>query len=236
MYGHTAHAPLCWDDTLHPTPPGPAAENGNFLKASADAITRKRNDPLPEWNLSQYSFDPLQWHEWYGQFKSAIDSHSLTNDVKLTYLKTLVTGKAKTAIAEFAYCVAMYKDALRTLERKFGQPQVVVSVHLEKLNRFPSLNMHNSDKIITFSGCILNLRGVFQSLSYVSNLKIAALLNTDIQKLPPNMKESWSFFTVKTHWAKPIVLDFNDWLKEITEAHNLMKNTASKTRTEDTKN
>ena len=76
--------------------------------------------------LSKYNGDPLQWHEWYGQFKSAIDSQSLTDDVKLTYLKTLVTGKAKTAIVEFAYCCAMYKDALWTIERNFGQPKAVI--------------------------------------------------------------------------------------------------------------
>ena len=52
--------------------------------------------------------------EWYGQFKSAIDSQLLTDDVKLTYIKTLVTGKAKIAIAEFAYFGLMEKDALRT--------------------------------------------------------------------------------------------------------------------------
>ena len=129
-YGHTAPIPLCWGGPPHPTPPAPASENASLIKAFTDALSSKRNDPLHEWKLSQYSGDPLQWHEWYGQFKSAIDSQSLTDDVKLTYLKTLVTGKAKTAIAEFAYCGAMYKDALRTLERKFGQPQAVVSAHL----------------------------------------------------------------------------------------------------------
>ena len=155
---------------------------------------------------------------------------------QLTYLKTLVTGKAKTAIAEFAYCGAMYKDALRTLERKFGQPQAVVSAHLDKLNSFPPLKMHNSDNIINYSGCISSLVGVFKSLSYDSDLKSAALLNTAVQKLPPNMKESWSLFTVKTHWVKPNFLDFNDWLKEKAETHDLMKNTATKARTEDTNN
>ena len=54
----------------------------------------------------------------------------LTDDVKLLYLKTLVFGKAKTAIAEFAYCGTMYKDKLKTLERKFGQPHTVVSAYL----------------------------------------------------------------------------------------------------------
>ena len=130
----------------------------------------------------------------------------------------------------------MYKDALKTLERKFGQPQAVVSAHLDKLNSFPPLKMHNSDNIINYSGCISSLVGVFKSLSYDSDLKSAALLNTAVQKLPPNMKESWSLFTIKKHWVKPTLLDFNDWLKEKAEAHDLMKNTATKARTEDTIN
>ena len=92
MYGHTAPAPLCWGSPLHPTPPVPTAENANPIKALADAITSKRNDPLPEWKLSQYSGDPLQWHQRYVQFKNTIDFQSLTDDVKLTYLKTLVAG------------------------------------------------------------------------------------------------------------------------------------------------
>ena len=107
MYGHTAPAPLSWGGPPRPTPPAPASENASLIKAFTDALTSKRNDPLPDWKLSQYNGDPLQWHEWYGQIKSAIDSQSLTDDVKLTYLKTLVIGKAKTAIAEFAYCGAM---------------------------------------------------------------------------------------------------------------------------------
>ena len=235
-YGHTAPIPLCWGGPPHPTPLAPVSENASLIKAFTDALTSKRNDPLPEWKLSQYNGDPLQWHEWYGQFKSAIDSQSLTDVVKLTYLKTLVTGKAKTAIAEFAYCGAMYKDALRTLECKFGQPQAVVSAQLDKLNSFPPLKMHNSDNIINYSGCNSGLVGVFKSLSYDSDLKSAALLNTAVQKLPPNMKESWSLFTVKKNWVKPTLLDFNDWLKEKAEAHDLMNNTATKARTEDTNN
>ena len=64
-----------------------------------------------------------------------------------------------------------------------------------------------------------------KSLSYDSDLKSAALLNTAVQKLPPNMKELWSLFSVKRHWVKPNLLDFNDWLKEKAEAHDIMKDT-----------
>ena len=47
------------------------------------------------------------------------------------------------------------------------------------------------------------------------------------------MKESWSLFTVKKHWVKPTHLDFNDWLKEKAEAHDLMKQSATKAKPEE---
>ena len=126
-----------------------------------------KKDHLPEWKLAQYSGDPLPWHEWFGQLRSAIDSTHLTDDVKLTYLKTLVSGEAKTAITEFAYCGAMYKDALKSMERKFGQPQTVVSAYLDKLANYPPVKMHNSDSIISNSATVSSLVGVFRSLNYV---------------------------------------------------------------------
>ena len=121
------------------------------MKDLAELLTLNKKDLLPDWNLAKFNGNPLQWHEWYGQFKSAIDSQALSDDIKLTYLKTLVVGKAKDAIAEFAYCGKMYRDALKTLERKFGQPQAVVTAHLDKLANYPSIKMHSSDQIIHFS-------------------------------------------------------------------------------------
>ena len=79
----------------------------------------------------------------------------------------------------------MYKDALKTLERKVGQPQAVFSSHLDKLSSFPPLKMHNSYNIINCSATISSFVGVFKSLSYDSDLKSDSLLNTAVQKLPP---------------------------------------------------
>ena len=103
------------------------------MKDLAELLTLNMKDLLPDWNLAKFIGNPLQWHEWCGQFKSAIDSQALSEDIKLTYLKTLVVGKAKDAIAEFAFSGKMYIVALKTLERKFGPAQAVVTAHLDKL-------------------------------------------------------------------------------------------------------
>ena len=75
-----------------------------------------RKDPLPEWKFSVYNGDPLQWHERYGQFQSAKGSAPLTADVKLTYLETLVSGKVKATISDYAYCGAIYQHSIHLKE------------------------------------------------------------------------------------------------------------------------
>ena len=129
------------------------------LQDVAQLLASTKKDYLPECKLSQYNGDPIQWHEWFRQFKSAIDSALLTDDDKLTYLKTLVIGKTNVAIAEFAYCGAMYNVAIWTLERKFGQPQAVVTAYLDKLANIPPVEMHNSESILSYSASVSLLVG-----------------------------------------------------------------------------
>ena len=50
--------------------------------AQLPASTEK--DHLPKWKLSQHNGDPIQWHEWFGQFKGATDSAQLTDPADLS--------------------------------------------------------------------------------------------------------------------------------------------------------
>ena len=77
-----------------------------------------------------------------------------TDEVKSTYLKTIVAGKTKIAIAEFAYCCLMYEDEPRPSKRELGQPQGVIISHLDTLSKFFCFKMHKSDKIINYSAVI----------------------------------------------------------------------------------
>ena len=195
----------------------PVAPASLTVQDFAQLLAASRKDHLPEWKLFQYNCDPLQWHDASIQFKSAIHYATPTDGIKLTYLKTLVTGKAKTAIAEFAYWGTMYQDASRTLERNFRQPHAVVSAHLDKLSHISALEMQNSKNIISYSATISALVGAFRSLHYLQNLTSATLLGQAIQKLPPNLNKAWAMHTVKNKWRRPTLLDFKDWLKKKTK-------------------
>ena len=124
----------------------------------------------------------------------------------------------------------MYKDALATWQRKFGQPHAIVGAHLAKLNIFPLLKMHNSENVISFSSAIPGLVAVFKSLSFNDDLKSVNLLNQAVSKLQPNLKEAWPMHTVRHNWQRPTLLDFNKWLKEKADGHERLRVLNSKAK------
>ena len=100
------------------------------------------------------------------------------------------------------------------LERKFGQPQIIIRAYVDNFYNSLPVKMHSSDSIISFTSMIANIVGVFKSLHNNADLESATLLHKAVEKLPPNMKESWSFHTVKWSLYAPSLIDFNHWLED----------------------
>ena len=115
----------------------------------------------------------------------------------------------------------MYEEALRTLPRKFGQPQAVVSAYLERLSKYPLVKTHSSESIIDFATTMGSLVGVFKSVGYEANLNSTSVLNQ--AELLPNLKEAWLLFTVKQSLERPSLQEFNTWLQQKVEAHDRMQ-------------
>ena len=168
--------------------PGADVKRPLSTRDLVNILLHSQKDHLPEWKLTQLDGNPLNWHEWFGQFISTVDSALLSDDEKLTYLKTLVMGKAKSAIAEYSYSGVLYKDALAFLQRTFGQPHGAVGAHLDKLSNFLPLKMHNSENVIGFSSTISGLVALFKSLIFNDDLKSVNLLNQAVSKLPQILK------------------------------------------------
>ena len=76
-YPYVGPTPLSWSGPQVSAPAPPIPDNASLIRELADAITSKKNDPLPEWKLAQYNGDPLQWHEWYGQSSGMTRNRSL---------------------------------------------------------------------------------------------------------------------------------------------------------------
>ena len=98
---HPQHVPHCVNNTITGYQPvnedyAPSSANLNQGCSSDRHISAReltqilkhiRKDHPPERKLVQFDGNPLNWHEWFGQFKSTVDSAVLTNDTKLTLKK-----------------------------------------------------------------------------------------------------------------------------------------------------
>ena len=121
-YTNTGYQPVNEDYAPPSAYPNQGCSSDRPLSAREleELLMHSRKDNLPEWKLAQFDGNTLNWHKCFGQFKSSVDSAVLTDDTKLTNLKTLVTGKAKTAIAEFSYSGVMYMMHWPPCNRSLG--------------------------------------------------------------------------------------------------------------------
>ena len=59
------------------------------------------------------------------------------------------------------------------------------------------------------------------------------MLGQTVQKRPPNLKGAWAMHAVKKAWSQPTLLKFNDWLRNKAEAHERMKVTPVKPKSDE---
>ena len=84
-------------------------------------------------------------------FQVTVHAANITDSTKMQHLKTLVTGKAKEAIAGLGFSGEMYHVAWNILVTKFGNPQIVVNAQLKKVFSHPPVKMNDLPALIRYS-------------------------------------------------------------------------------------
>ena len=71
---------------------------------------------------------------FWDSFVSAVDENQVLSDVdKFNYLKTLVESMAAAAIRGLPLIADNYEVVKNNLKKRFGQPQVIINVHMQSL-------------------------------------------------------------------------------------------------------
>ena len=63
---------------------------------------------MPKLKFAESSGDPLEWPEWSQLFQATVHAANIDDSVKMNHLKTMVTDKAKEAIAGLGYTAEKY--------------------------------------------------------------------------------------------------------------------------------
>ena len=89
---------------------------------------------LPKFELQSFNGDPLSWQGFWDQFSTAIHENSSLTDIdRFNYLKRYLKNQAADTISGLTLSSENYKEAIQILRSRFGNPQVLISAHVEAL-------------------------------------------------------------------------------------------------------
>ena len=176
---------------------------------------------LPKLKLREFDGNPLDWPEWSGMFQATVHNSPISRDEKMSHLKTLLTGKAKRAVNGMGFSGAMYDEAWKTLERKFGQPHHIVSSQLAKIQSFSQVRFNDLGALVEFADTVSSFVNILQQFGYSNDLFSSSNLDIAVSKLPLDTKRRWFAFieTPGKAFKAPNLIEFNSWLQEEAQVH-----------------
>ena len=90
----------------------------------------------------------------------------------MSYLKTLLRGKARSAISGKGYSGEFYGAAWIIFERKFGRPHLIIDAQLESIRKASQVKPHNSTGLIIFSVTVSNFVNVLKEYKQIGAIKL----------------------------------------------------------------
>ena len=146
--------------------------------------TGHSSSSLPKLRLKNFDGNPREWPEWSRIFIATVDKRMIPDSEKMSHLKTLLTGKAKSAIPGMSYSGQFYSAAWNILERKFGRPLVIIDAQLESLRKAIQVKPHDSTTLINFSVFVSNFVNVLKEYKHIGDLQSSSTLYMAVDKLP----------------------------------------------------
>ena len=152
-------------------------------------------------------------------FIDTVDQRPIADSEEMNHLKTLLTGKARSAISGMGYSGQFYGAAWGILERKFGRPHVIIDAQLESLQKANKVKLHNSTSLISFAGNVSNFVNVLKEYKQIGDLQSSLTLYMAVDKLPQVLKEKWWFYVDDKDEDWPDQIMFEKWLSRIAFVH-----------------
>ena len=155
---------------------------------SVSTTTAKVN--LPKLQLKKFDGNPLHWQAFWDQYEAAIHSKTgMSNVDKFNYLRNLLTETPLATVSGLSLTNDNYVHAVKLLEERFANPQLLIHFHMEKLVKLPKIKTMNSVKDLRHvhdqvEMCVRNLRALKVETKSYGSLLIPLLT----EKLPEELK------------------------------------------------
>ena len=92
------------------------------------------NKKLPKLEFPVFKGNPLEWHSFHDQPNISIHQNKTLSDIdRFNYLRRYLAGQAFATISGLTLNSESYKETFNFLIDRYGNPQVLISAHMETL-------------------------------------------------------------------------------------------------------
>ena len=110
-------------------------------------VKTERNIKLPKISLKKFTGNELDFVTFFEQFEAAVHKNNeLSRIEKFTYLKSLLEDKPLNSIKGLPLTSENYEVALEVLKSRYGNKQVIISRHMDKLIKLPNISHSSNTK------------------------------------------------------------------------------------------
>ena len=163
---------------------------------------------LPKLSIRRFNGDLTKWVTFWDSFNSSIHTNPTLSSVdKFNYLTSLLEFAAAKAIAGLTLTAANYDEAIATLKKRFGNPQLIINRHMEALLNVSAVSSHHDVKCLRrlHDSVEAHVRGL-RALGVPSDSYGGLLTSVLVNKLPPELRLIVSRAVTGEHWDLDMVM------------------------------
>jgi hypothetical protein len=167
---------------------------------------------LPRINLAPFDGDPRNWSHFIQNFKSLVHDVVPDDAQRIVFLKDYLTERVRNSVANSLRDPAQYRAALEKLQKRYGNPQLVVRAHVQSLMQLPGPKDGDFDSLCVFSGAIQAAVTDLSNGGHIHDLLAPGLLYQVTSKLPPVLTQKWGEMMCQLQPKAVTLIDFDHWL------------------------
>ena len=156
-------------------------------------VTFTMKNSMPKTQIKTFDGDYTEFPTFLKSFDNIISAKLSDHEERLYYLSQFTSGKPNEIIKA---CMHMpigqgYTEARTRLEKRYGNPDLIVSKYISKILSFPIIKIDNVEKLDEFSLLLINCKNTISKISSSVELQHPKTMREILKKLPFSVQEKW---------------------------------------------
>ena len=169
----------------------------------------------PALTLSVFNGDPQEWPSFIAGFKVLIHDTVGSDAERLFHLRNYLGREIRDHIGESLLNPGLYAYAMKELQAKYGNPQMVAQACSARLTALGSFKDDDFKALRHFSSRVRGVVATLKNGGFHSQLACFTTLQHLLSKLPSTLRRSWGKRSWQLEPKLPTLEDFDNWLNEV---------------------